>query len=86
MFWTVLKADLLFAVCSITFSLLATLAIARWRRRKMKAAAVAESPKSRSPYGIIFGGKELNPGHCPLCGQGWPLPGPIPDEPKPKAE
>lgn len=84
MFWTIFKADLLFGVCSITLSVIVTLAITKWRRRKMKAvAAEPGSQKGKGAYAVIIGGKEPSPAHCPLCGQDWPLPGPVKDqEPK----
>lgn len=85
-FWMVFKADLLFSLCSITVTVIVTLAISAWRRKKnaknmVKAGDVKDlAPR---PHVVVFGGKESNPGHCPLCGQGWPLPGPIeaPKEP-----
>lgn len=73
-FWTVFKADLLFSACSIAFTVLVTLAIARYRKKKMKAAG--ETKKIEGPRVIVVGGKEARPGHCPLCGHEWPLSGP----------
>jgi hypothetical protein len=80
MFWTVLKADFLFGLLSVAVSVIATVALAAWKIKKQKKA-VKEAGHQRSvePRAIIIGGKNLNPEHCPLCGQGWPLPGPIPE-------
>lgn len=75
-FWTIFKADLLFGACSATLTLLITVIVALYRRRKMSRAATKIMPMS--PRALIIGGKELHPGHCPLCGQSWPLSGPKP--------
>lgn len=74
-FWTVFKADLLFSICSITLTVVITLVIAQYRKKKMKKAA-GEFKKVEGPRVVVVGGKELQPGHCPLCGRDWPLPGP----------
>ena len=73
-FWTVFKADMLMAACSILLSVAVTVLIAY--RRKRKAAATTRSMPLQGPRAIVFGGKGENPGHCPLCGRDWPLPGP----------
>lgn len=76
-FWTIFKADALFALCSFLISSSILIGIALWRRRKARRSskpmlsAVAALPKV-----MVIGGKELIPGQCPLCGQSWPLPGP----------
>lgn len=75
-FWTVFKADLLFGVCSITLSVILTLAISVWRRKKAeKGTRILRAQPS--PHVLVIGGKEAVPGCCPLCGNGWPLPGPV---------
>lgn len=82
MFWTVLKADLVFGLCSVTFTALATVAFAYWKKRNQKKAlALANAEHINAPKAYIIGGKEPNPGHCPLCGQGWPLQGPDANRP-----
>jgi len=85
MFWTVFKADLLFTLCSVTVSILVTLAIAFWRKRKRKKALASPAPKHEGPKMIMFGGEMPKPEHCPLCGRDWPLPGPVPPPPAPPA-
>lgn len=83
LFWSVVKANFIVAACSILFSIVITLAIAFWRRRKMKKISQLKTPEtSPSPRVIMFGGVEPKSGHCPLCGQGWPLPGPVLDHPE----
>lgn len=75
MFWTVVKADAVFALCSFTFTLLVTICFALWRKRKRKKNLVLK--KIEGPRAIMFGGNDPKPGHCPLCGRDWPLPGPV---------
>jgi hypothetical protein len=77
-FWTVFKADLLFGGCSITLSVVLTLAISWWRKRKAQAETTVLRPVM--PHVMVIGGKGAVPGHCPLCGNGWPLPGPLVEE------
>lgn len=81
MFWTVFKADMLFTICSVTVSVLITMAIAIWRKKKKSNASLLQKPDG--PRAILLGGTAPNPGHCPLCGQGWPLPGPVVPAPLP---
>lgn len=76
MFWTVFKADLTFGICSIIFSMIATVAFTVWKKRKAKKLMSCAGPKAQGPQVIVFGGKSAEPAHCPLCGQGWPLTGP----------
>lgn len=77
MFWTVFKADLTFGICSIILSMIVTLSFAVWRKKKAKKKLLESGPqKVQGPQVVIFGGKSTEPAHCPLCGQGWPLPGP----------
>jgi hypothetical protein len=79
MFWTIFKADALFSLCSIGIATLATIAIAWWRKRKKKGPATQQLD---GPRVFVVGGTNPKPGHCPLCGLDWPLPGPfIPDPP-----
>lgn len=78
-FWTVFKADLLFGVCSISLSIILTLAIAWWRRKKASRETTILRPQL-APHVMVIGGKEASPGHCPLCGGDWPLSGPIVQE------
>lgn len=76
-FWTVFKADLLFSLCSITVTVIITLIVSRYRKAKLAKAKVNENKdQGPRPHVIVIGGKDPNPGHCPLCGQGWPLQGP----------
>lgn len=74
MFWTVVKADAVFALCSFTFTLLVTIGIAIWRKRRRKKNLVLQ--KIEGPRALLIGGSDPKPGHCPLCGRDWPLPGP----------
>lgn len=77
MFWTVFKADLTFGICSILFSIAVTIGIAIWKKNKLKKKMLEGGiQKANSPHVVVFGGKSSDPAHCPLCGQGWPLPGP----------
>lgn len=78
MFWTVFKADLLFTICSVTVSILITLAIAWWRKKKNAKNAILGPKKIDGPQMLIFGGEKPKPQHCPLCGRHWLLPGPLP--------
>jgi hypothetical protein len=73
-FWTVFKADLLFSVCSITVVTLFTILITLWKKRRKPASAPAPL---KGPRALMIGGMDPAPGHCPLCGQDWPLPGPV---------
>lgn len=82
-FWTVFKADLLFTLCSVTFTVLLTVGLAVWRKRRLKKAS-ANIETLKGPRAFIVGGKDPNPGHCPLCGQTWPLAGPVVPEKKPE--
>jgi uncharacterized Zn-finger protein len=76
-FWTVFKADFIFSLCSIGVTILLTVGISIWRKRKnKKLAAQGGSAPLQGPRVFYVGGKEPNPGHCPLCGRDWPLPGP----------
>lgn len=74
-FWTVLKADAVFAGCSFVVTLSITLAIAIWQKRKRKKIMAAQ--KREGPGAIMLGGVDPKPGHCPLCGKEWSLPGPV---------
>jgi hypothetical protein len=77
MFWTVFKADLTFGVCSIIITMLITAAFACWRKKNAKKRLLEGGlQRVPSPQVMVFGGKSKEPGHCPLCGQGWPLSGP----------
>jgi hypothetical protein len=81
--WTIFKANALFGICSITVSLLIAFGVAMWRKRryrKMMAAKPLGEPE-KGPGMIMFGGVNPQPGHCPLCGRDWPLPGPLLDKP-----
>jgi hypothetical protein len=82
LFWNVFKANLLVAVCTLSFSLVIAFALALWRRKMMKPINPPEKVK-RGPQVMIFGGEMPQPAHCPLCGQGWPLPGPVLNPPEP---
>lgn len=85
-FWSVLKANAIIAVCSILLTFSVAFIVAIWRRRKLKKM-VAHPPKEgeeRRPQMYIFGVEEPKPGHCPLCGRDWPLPGPERPPLKPK--
>lgn len=75
MFWTIFKADALFSLCSIGVGILATIAIAWWRKRKNKKGSHVQNMEG--PRVFVVGGTNPKPGHCPLCGLDWPLPGPI---------
>lgn len=77
-FWTVFKADLLFSVCSITIAMTLTILLALWRKKKLKAAALIGGTMVtwKGPRAHVIGGTDPAPGHCPLCGQRWPLTGP----------
>lgn len=85
MFWTVFKADLLFTLCSVTVSILVTLAIAFWRKKKRAKLQASPVQKHEGPRMIMFGGEMPKPEHCPLCGRDWPLPGPVPPAAAPPA-
>ena len=80
-FWTVFKADMLFAACTTTLTIIGTICIALYRKRKARlqkvATALFGAGQVAGPRAVIVGGREAVPGHCPLCGQGWPLPGPV---------
>jgi hypothetical protein len=80
LFWNVFKANLLVAVCTISFSIVIALGLALWRRRMMKPINPPVEKVKRGPQIMIFGGEVPQPAHCPLCGQGWPLPGPVMDK------
>jgi hypothetical protein len=89
MFWTVLKADLLFGLCSIAVSILLTLGVAAWRKRRMKRLNLQGDATLKplgGPRAVLIGGAYPKPAHCPLCGQGWPLPGPVVPEGPAKSE
>lgn len=73
-FWTVFKADLLFSACSMAVGILITIALTLWRRKRKKAQPPPKPDKGPRMY--MIGGTDPAPGHCPLCGQGWPLTGP----------
>lgn len=77
-FWTVFKADLLFSLCSVALMTTLTVLFSVWKRRKLKKVAVGVPlpPPFKGPRTFMIGGTDPVPGHCPLCGQGWPLPGP----------
>lgn len=80
-FWTIFKADALFALCSFLLSTAILLALAYWRRRKARRTTTSTPGSGVAlPKVMVIGGKDLEPGHCPLCGHSWPLPGP--DKPK----
>lgn len=79
-FWTVFKADLLFSLCSITLTVIVTLVFTKYRKKKLKKEMKALD--DNAPRAFMIGGKEPKPGHCPLCGHEWPLPGPILQEKK----
>lgn len=77
-FWTVFKADLLFSLCSITVGMAVTIVLAIWRKKRLaKKMAEMKGERIEGPRAVIVGGKDLHPGHCPLCGRDWPLPGPV---------
>jgi len=71
LFWTVVKADALAMGISLALSIALGVGLALWKRGRRKPAPVVQGPRA-----LILGGKELAPGHCPLCGRDWPLPGP----------
>jgi hypothetical protein len=77
--WTVFKANLLSGAVMVAGSMAVTAVIFWFRRRrwqKMKPVAVDKGPKV-----FVFGaGENPTPGHCPLCGQGWAMPGPTKPE------
>ena len=86
-FWTVVKADALFAAFSFGLSIVITVGFAIWRKRK--ARKVLPLQKIEGPRAIIVGGTDPKPGHCPLCGREWTVPGPIlpkPESVQPSAE
>lgn len=85
MFWTVVKADAIFALISLALSIALTVVIAVWRKRRARnAKGSALSADAGAPRAFLIGGREPKPGECPLCGREWPLPGPIPLVPERK--
>jgi hypothetical protein len=70
-FWIVFKADMLFAACTTTLTIIGTICLALYRKKKARLAKAAAE---------LFKSKPKPPGHCPLCGRDWPLPGPLPSE------
>jgi hypothetical protein len=90
MFWTVVKADAIFALISLVFSVALTVIIAAWRKRRIKKAMeggalkAVRSADAFGPRAFLIGGREPKPGECPLCGRDWPLPGPVLPAPEPK--
>jgi hypothetical protein len=78
-FWTVFKADMLWFVCTVTLSIVLTIIVTWWRKRKAKHQVMAVPVAAPfAPKAVILDTK--NPavaGHCPLCGRDWPLPGPL---------
>jgi hypothetical protein len=85
MFWTVVKADAIFALISIVVSIALTIIIALWRKRRArKAMRTASTADAASPKAFLIGGRVPKPGECPLCGREWPLPGPVSSVPERK--
>lgn len=76
LFWSVVKANFIVAAFSILFSIVVTVLIAVWRRRRLKNMKPLKRVDA-GPRAVLFGGAEPQPGHCPLCGRDWPLPGPL---------
>lgn len=76
-FWQVFCADALFSVAMLVcVTIPLTIGVALWRKRK-KAGASKGSPSSPSRRAIFLDPPSEVPGKCPLCGQAWPVEGPI---------
>ncbi len=78
-FWQMVWANFAWALATFVIISIPMFFFARWKLKKMKAQQIKQmqEQKKNDPRVIAFGVPKALPGHCPLCGQGWPLDGPL---------
>ncbi len=78
-FWQMLWANFIWFVSTGVLITVPLLLIGRYKLKKMKAKQIEQMEKNKKndPRVIAFGVPKAEKGHCPLCGQGWPLEGPL---------
>ncbi len=86
-FMQMVWANFVWATATMVIITLPLFLFGRWKLKKMKAKQIEQMKehKKNEPRVIAFGVPMDEPGHCPLCGQGWPLDGPLykkPEEPQ----
>jgi hypothetical protein len=77
LFWTIFWADAFWnLVWLVGITVPVGIGVAVWRKRKL--AARKEAPKESIRRVVLVLDADPPPaGKCPLCGQGWPLSGPV---------
>jgi len=78
-FWQMVWANFVWALSTFVVISIPLSVFGYFKLKKAKARRIgppAMSPKS-GPRVLCFEPPKAEGGHCPLCGQGWPLAGPI---------
>ena len=77
-FWQMVWANFVWAISTLVIFSIPTILITRWKIKKSRAKQleIQKDQKNKSRV-ICFEPPKAEKGHCPLCGQGWPLEGPL---------
>ncbi len=78
-FWQMVWANFVWAIATFAIITIPLLLYGRWKMKKMKAKQVEQlaEGRKRRPGVVCFNVPQVKPGHCPFCGQTWPLEGPF---------
>lgn len=78
-FWQMVWANFFWFLATLVFITI-PLTVLGWLRLRRKKTARVVKKTAPHPQVVCFSRPLVKPGHCPFCGQAWPLEGPYPEE------